>query len=62
MEEKPEYPEKIIDLQQATDKLYHIEYTCVFELTIVVVVICTDCTGSCKSICHPIMTTTASNM
>ena len=58
---KPEYPEKTTDLPQVTDKLYHInciEYTSLwagFEAT-TVVVIGTDCTGSCKSNCHAIMT------
>ena len=59
---KPEYPEKPIDLSQGTDKLYHIIlYTSPrsrFEPT-TSVVISTDCIGSCKSIYHTIMTTTA---
>ena len=54
--------EKITDLSQVTDKLYHIiEYTSPwtwFKLTILVV-IGTDCTGSCKSNYHTITTTTA---
>jgi hypothetical protein len=49
---KPEYPVKTTDLSQVTDKLYHI----MFELT-TSVVIGTDCTGSCKSNYHIIMTT-----
>ena len=58
---KPEYPEKTTDLPQVTDKLYHtifIECTSswmVFKLTNLVV-IGTDCTGSCKSIYHTIKT------
>jgi hypothetical protein len=50
---KPEDLENITDLSQVTDKLYHIiEYT-------ILVVIGTDCTGSCKSNYHTITTTTA---
>ena len=49
---KPEYLEKIIDLPQVIEKLYHIKLYWVdiswvwFELT-TLVVIGTDCTGSC---------------
>jgi hypothetical protein len=63
---KPEYPEKTADLPQVTVKLYHIllyEYTLPwtgFELT-TLVVIGTDCTGSCKSNYHTINTTTATH-
>jgi len=42
-------PEKTIDLSQVTDKLYHTT----------LVVIGTDCTGSCKSNYHTITTMTA---
>ena len=61
---KPEYQEKTTHLSQVTDKLYHIcciKYTSPwtgFKLT-TLVDIGTDCTGSCKSNYHTIMTMTA---
>ena len=62
---KPEYPEITTDLSQVTDKYitWCIEYTLPwmeFELT-TLVMIGTDCIGSCKSNYHMITATTAPN-
>jgi len=62
---KPVYTEKTINLPQVTDNLYYImsyrvHIACAgFELT-PLVVIGTNCIGSCKSNYHTMTTTTAS--
>ena len=59
---KSEYPDKSTDLPQVTDEFYHIMLNTLsragFELT-TIVAISTDCTDSCKSNYHTIMTMTA---
>jgi hypothetical protein len=52
---KPEYSEKTTDLQQVTDKLYHIMCTPRHEWDSKSVVIDTDSIGSCKYNYHTIM-------
>ena len=56
---KPEDPEKTTDLSQVIDKLYGTSTGTGSEPT-TLVVIGTDCTGSCKSNYHTTTTTKAS--
>jgi hypothetical protein len=62
---KPEYPEKITESSEVTDKLYHILlHTSPWSRFVLTtsVMIGTGCICSCKSNSHTIMTTTAPDL
>jgi hypothetical protein len=59
--EETVHPQKTTNLPQVTEKLYRVHLAWAgFELT-TLVVIGTDCIGSCKSNYHTITTTTVPN-